>query len=326
MKAVVVDAPGNAEQLSLAELAVPNPGPGHVLIKVAYAGINRPDILQRQGGYPPPKHHEPRLGLEVSGEVVAIASDVAEHWLGQQVCALCNGGAYAEYVCVPAGQILPRPAHMTMAEAAALPEALYTSWLNLIQMVGLKANERILIHGGAGGLGHIAAQLARWRGARLALSAGDEQKIAFCFELGAEWVMNYREQGPEQFCKTHLPGARFDVVLDHCGGNYLQQHINCADDKARIVQIAFQHGAFVELNLMRLMLKRICLTGSTLRIRSNAEKAQITEQLKTQLWPDINQINVHIDSVYELEQVAQAHRRIESGQHCGKIVLRVNRA
>ncbi|WP_370979044.1 NAD(P)H-quinone oxidoreductase [Agaribacterium sp. ZY112] len=323
MKAICQSQQGGVETLFVKQLRRPVPKAGEVLIRVSHAGINRPDILQREGLYRASASHSPVLGLEVSGWVERLGADVDHSWLGQSVCALCDGGAYAEYVCVAVSQVLFVPKSMSMAQAAALPEALFTSWFNLIDNASLKEGERVLIHGAAGGLGHIALQLSLWRGARVVVTAGSEAKLAFCKGLGAHWQMNYKEEALLDYVPKHIPGKQLDLILDYIGGDYIQQHINLAADKARIIQLGFQQGAQVELNLMRLMLKRICLTGSTLRIRSRSEKAQICSAIKKNLLADIHLINVHVAEQFALADVAAAHEKMERGDYCGKLVLKV---
>ena len=322
MMTYVAHQPGAAGLMQLAQAPVPEVADGQVLIRVAAAGINRPDVLQRQGLYPPPADASPVLGLEVAGEIIAKGAGVERWQLGDQVCALVNGGGYATHVLAPADQCLPIPAGLSLVQAAALPETLFTLWHNLIQRAGLQTGERLLVHGGASGIGTMAIQLASALGARVWVTAGSAAKCAACEQLGAQ-AINYREQDFVAEIKAHTAGQGVDVILDMVGGDYVQRNFAAAAKDGRIVNIAFLQGSRVQLDLMPLMLKRLTLTGSTLRAQSPAAKTQIAQELEQQLWPLIaaGKIRPVIDSVYSLAQVAEAHQRMESNQHIGKLVM-----
>ena len=322
MMTYVAHQPGAAGLMQLAQAPVPEVADGQVLIRVAAAGINRPDVLQRQGLYPPPADASPVLGLEVAGEIIAKGAGVERWQLGDQVCALVNGGGYATHALAPADQCLPIPAGLSLVQAAALPETLFTLWHNLIQRAGLQTGERLLVHGGASGIGTMAIQLASALGARVWVTAGSAAKCAACEQLGAQ-AINYREQDFVAEIKAHTAGQGVDVILDMVGGDYVQRNFAAAAKDGRIVNIAFLQGSRVQLDLMPLMLKRLTLTGSTLRAQSPAAKTQIAQELEQQLWPLIaaGKIRPVIDSVYSLAQVAEAHQRMESNQHIGKLVM-----
>ena len=322
MMTYVAHQPGVAGLMQLAQAPVPEVADGQVLIRVAAAGINRPDVLQRQGLYPPPADASPVLGLEVAGEIIAKGAGVERWQLGDQVCALVNGGGYATHALAPADQCLPIPAGLSLVQAAALPETLFTLWHNLIQRAGLQTGERLLVHGGASGIGTMAIQLASALGARVWVTAGSAAKCAACEQLGAQ-AINYREQDFVAEIKAHTAGQGVDVILDMVGGDYVQRNFAAAAKDGRIVNIAFLQGSRVQLDLMPLMLKRLTLTGSTLRAQSPAAKTQIAQELEQQLWPLIaaGKIRPVIDSVYSLAQVAEAHQRMESNQHIGKLVM-----
>ena len=322
MMTYVAHQPGAAGLMHLAQAPVPSVAPGQVLIRVAAAGVNRPDILQRQGLYPPPADASPVLGLEVAGEVIAKGEGVERWQLGDQVCALVNGGGYATHALAPGDQCLPIPAGLSLLQAAALPETLFTLWHNLVQRAHLQAGERLLVHGGASGIGTMAIQLARALGAQVFVTAGSAAKCATCERLGAQ-AINYHEQDFVAEIKARTAGQGVEVILDMVGGDYVQRNFAAAAKDGRIVNIAFLQGSQVQLDLMPLMLKRLTLTGSTLRAQAPAAKAQIARELEQQLWPLIAAGNILpvIDSVYSLAQVAQAHQRMESNQHIGKLVM-----
>jgi len=322
MKIIATTHAGDASVLQLQEAPRPIPGAGDVLIRVFAAGINRPDILQRQGLYPAPADASPILGLEVAGEVVAVGATVAQWKLGDKVCALVNGGGYAEYALAPAEQCLAVPPNYSYLQAAALPETFFTVWHNLWQRAHLKANETLLVHGGTSGIGTTAIQLAIWWGVKVFATAGSAEKCKFIESLGAV-AIDYREQDFVAEIKHRTQGEGVNVILDMVGGDYIQRNISVAAKDGRIVNIAFLKGSKMELDLMPLMIKRLTLTGSTLRAQSSLVKATIAEDLYQHVWPALNaqKIKPVIDSVFAFSDVAKAHERMESNQHIGKIIL-----
>ncbi|WP_242523937.1 NAD(P)H-quinone oxidoreductase [Microbulbifer salipaludis] len=314
---------GGPETLFIAEGEIPVAGDGEVLIRVTAAGVNRPDIVQRAGFYPPPAGASPVLGLEVAGDVVAVGPGVQRWNVGDRVCALTNGGGYAEYALAPEGQCLPVPFGLTDTEAAALPETFFTVWSNLVQRAELRAGEVLLVHGGSSGIGTSAIQIAANLGARVFATAGSAEKCAACERLGAERAINYREQDFVEEIHAATEGRGADVILDMVGGDYVNRNIQCAALNGRIVNIAFLAGAKVEVNMLPVMLKRLTLTGSTLRPQSLAMKAAIARELESLVWPLIEAGKIHpqLAATFALQDVADAHRLMESGRHIGKIVL-----
>ncbi len=325
MRYIAMKASGEADVLYLDQTSIPQPGAGEVLIRVAAAGINRPDILQRKGLYPPPADASPILGLEVAGDIIACGDDVTDWKIGDQVCALVNGGGYAEYALAPAAQCLPIPSGFSLIEAAALPETFFTVWSNLWMRAGLKTGETLLVHGGSSGIGTTAIQLAVALGVKVFATAGSAEKCAAINTLGGV-AINYHEQDFVEQIKNQTSGQGANVILDMVGGDYIQRNFSVAAKDGRIVNIAFLNGSKSQLDLMPLMLKRLTLTGSTLRAQSPAAKAKIAQQLKAQVWPllDTQRIKPLIDSVFPLAEVAKAHERMESGNHIGKIVLNIH--
>ena len=311
---------GSDQPLHIAVVARPEPGPHEVLIRVAGAGVNRPDLVQRAGLYPPPPGAPETLGLEVSGTIEAVGANVARWREGDHVVALLPGGGYATYAIAHEGSVLPAPKGIPLVEAAGLPETVFTVWANVFESGALKPGETLLVHGGASGIGTTAIQMAKAFGARVFATAGDAEKVALCEKLGAERGINYRTEDFEEIVRE-AGGA--DVVLDMVGGPYVQKNINIMNDHGRIVMIAFLKGPTAEVNLMRLMLKRITLTGSTLRARSHEEKARIAANVHNCVWPwiEAGKVKQIIDSTFPLDQAEQAHQRLESGAHAGKIVL-----
>ena len=324
MRFVSCAGTGAPEVMQLAEGPLPAVGDDEVLIRVAYAGVNRPDVLQRQGAYPPPADASPVLGLEVSGTVVAAgaASGFAG---GEQVCALAPGGGYAEYCAVPAAHCLPVPAGLSLAQAAALPETCFTVWTNVFERARLRAGESFLVHGGASGIGVMAIQFARAFGARVFTTVGSADKQAACVALGAELAINYREEDFVAAIKAATNKRGVDVILDMVGGPYLQKNLSCLALEGRLVHIAFLQGSKVEVDLMPMMMKRQTITGSTLRARSRQDKAAIAAALQAQVWPRIaaGEIRPVISQLFPLAEVQEAHRLMESNRHIGKIVLEV---
>lgn len=325
MRYIEIATPGEPEVMVVAEGPAPTAKAGEVLLEVAAAGINRPDVMQRKGLYPPPPDASPIPGLEVSGTVVALGEGVTQWQVGDQVCALANGGGYAEYVAVPAGQCLPIPQGLSLAQAAALPETCFTVWTNVFDRARLEAGETFLVHGGTSGIGTTAIQLAKAMGARVFATAGSDEKCQACLDLGAERAVNYRNEDYVQAFKQATDGKGVDVILDMVGGDYIARNIQLAAMDARIVNIAFLQGSKVALNMAPVMMKRLTLTGSTLRPQSAAAKAAIAQSLKEKVWPLIaaGQVAPVIAKTFALEQVADAHRLMESSQHIGKIVMAV---
>ena len=324
MKTITITEFGSPQVLQLQDVEIPKPKLGEVLVRVHAAGINRPDIVQRQGLYPPPADASPVLGLEVSGEIVECGEHVYEWTVGDKVCALVNGGGYAEYAVAPATQCLPIPAGFSFVQAAALPETFFTVWSNLWVRAGLKEGESLLVHGGTSGIGTTAIQLAIAVGNKVFATAGSVEKCKAIEELGAV-AINYREQDFVGEIKRHTQDKGVDVILDMVGGDYIQKNISAAAKDGRIVNIAFLQGSKVNLDVMPLMLKRLTLTGSTLRAQSPQAKANIAQELKQYVWPLLGvgykNIKPIIDSVFPFGDVVKAHERMESSQHIGKIIL-----
>jgi NADPH:quinone reductase len=326
MKTILIREPGGPDVLTLADAAMPVPRPGEVLIKAAAAGVNRPDILQRMGHYPVPPGASPVLGLEVAGEIVALGEGVTLRQKGELVCALTAGGGYAEYALAHEGSCMRVPKGMTMVQAACLPETFMTVWHNVFERGGLKAGESFLVHGGSSGIGSTAIQLAAHFGSRVFATAGSSEKCAYCESLGAERAINYREQPFTAAVKELTASRGADVILDMVGGDYTKENIACAAEDGRIVQIAFLRGPRVELDLAPLMVKRLTLTGSTLRPRKPEFKAHLARELENKVWPllESGAVKVVIDKAFPLGEAAAAHRRMESSAHMGKIVLTVD--
>jgi len=325
MTAVTIAGKGGPEVLVPATLPVPKPGPGQVLIKVAAAGVNRPDVLQRKGLYPAPKGHSELPGLEVAGTVAALGEGAGRYRVGDPVMALVNGGGYAEYCVADEVCCIPVPASLPMTTAGAIPETIFTVWHNVFERGALKPGEWFLVHGGAGGIGNAAIALAKAFGARVIATAGSPEKCQACLALGADRAVDYVTEDFVEVVKEATAGRGVDVVLDMVGGDYVERNLrSCADD-GRVVNIAFQRGSAVSVDLMRLMLKRLTLTGSTLRVRSREVKGAIARAVEEKVVPLIadGRINVGIDSTYPLAQAADAHRRLDSGHHIGKIVLMI---
>jgi len=327
MRVIQVKQPGSADELTLAEQVPPVPRHDELLIEVAFAGVNRPDIIQRQGFYPPPAGASPLLGLEVSGRVRALGAEVRGWKIGDSVCALTNGGGYAEQVCVSAGQCLPVPKGLSLRQAAALPETAFTVWGNVFDRAQLCSDETLLVHAGASGIGSMAIQMAVAMGAKVLTTASSAEKCAACIALGAELAIDYSADDFVDKVSAYTGGRGADVILDMVGGDYMERNIRCAAIEGRIVNIAYLRGSLVELNMMPVMLKRLTLTGSTLRPQSSAAKTAIAEQLQQRIWPKIEggQIKPLLHPVdLSLEQVATAHRLMEANEVIGKLVLTVN--
>jgi len=325
MRYIGISENGGPEVMVIKEGEPPDLKKGEVLIKVHAAGVNRPDIMQRQGLYPPPPGASLILGLEVAGEVVATGNDVSDCSVSDRVCALTNGGGYAEYVAVPASQCLPVPAGLSMEEAAALPETFFTVWANVFDRARLKPGERFLVHGGSSGIGTTAIQMAKSLGSRVFTTAGNAEKCAACQRLGADVAVNYHEQDYGEVLKEVTDGQGVDVILDMVGGDYVARNLELAAMDGRIVSLSFIKGSRVEIDMMHVLLKRLIITGSTLRPRSAGTKAGIAEKLRAQIWPLIEskEIKPLIAARFPLADVAGAHKLMESSKHIGKIILTV---
>ena len=322
MKAVEITTPGGPDVLKLCERPIPEAGPDQVVIKVAYAGVNRPDALQRAGNYAPPKSASDVPGLECAGTVHAVSANVASLSVGDAVCALLPGGGYAEYVATPAAHCLPVPEGMDMKHAACLPETYFTVWSNVFMRGGLQAGERFLVHGGSSGIGTTAIQLAHVLGARVFTTASSADKLAACRDLGAEIAINYKD---DDFVEVVKAEGGADLILDMVGGSYIQRNINALADDGRLVQIAFLQGMKAELNMVEMMTRRLTLTGSTLRPQSDLAKARIADELRDHVWPLLaaGRIGPVMDQEFALADASGAHARMEAGNHIGKIVLKV---
>ncbi|MBG0511431.1 NAD(P)H-quinone oxidoreductase [Agrobacterium sp. MOPV5] len=327
MRFIDLPSHGGPEVMRLSQTPLPKPAKGEVLVKVEAAGVNRPDVAQRQGIYPPPKDASPILGLEIAGEVVALGEGVTEFKLGDKVCALANGGGYAQYCTVPAGQALPFPKGYDAVKAAALPETFFTVWANLFQMAGLTEGESVLIHGGTSGIGTTAIQLARAFGAEVYATAGSAEKCEACVKLGARRAINYREEDFAAVIKAETDGKGVDVVLDMIGAAYFEKNLSALAKDGCLSIIAFLGGAVAEkVNLTPIMVKRLTVTGSTMRPRTADEKRAIRDDLVAEVWPLIEsgQLAPVINRVFTLDEVVEAHRLMESSNHIGKIVMRVS--
>lgn len=317
---------GAPEVMKTSTTAVPQAGPGDVLIQVAYAGVNRPDCLQRSGRYPPPAGASPILGLEASGHVVAVGEGVTQWRVGDAVCGLANGGAYAEFVAIPQGQVLPVPKGLSLLQAAALPENYFTVWTNVFQRGRLQSGETFLVHGGSSGIGLTAIQLAKAFGARVLCTVGNADKVQACLKAGADVAINYRSQDfvEEALAATAQQGV--NIILDMVGGDYMQRNLKTLAVDGRLVQIAFLQPSKTDVDWIGLMVKRLTFTGSTLRPRSLADKAQMAAELLQNVWPLMEQGRCLpvIHQVFELDEVVQAHALMESSTHIGKIMLKVD--
>ena len=323
MRAIEISQPGGPEVLTETRRPVPTPRAGEVLIRLAYAGVNRPDALQRAGLYDPPPGASDLPGLEGAGTVAALGPGVTGLAVGDAVCALLPGGGYAEYVTTPAAHCLPVPEGLSLREAACLPETYFTVWSNVFMRGGLRGGERFLVHGGSSGIGTTAIQLARHFGARVFATAGSDDKCAACTRLGAERAINYRQ---EDFVEILRDAGGADLILCMVGGPYLPRNLKALADDGRLVQIAFLQGPKVEMNFVQMMTRRLTLTGSTLRPQSDLAKARIAEELRTHVWPLLSNGTVGpvMDQEFALDQAAAAHARMETSDHIGKIVLRID--
>ncbi|MEZ5655751.1 MAG: NAD(P)H-quinone oxidoreductase [Sphingobium sp.] len=323
MRAIGFDQPGGPDVLSAVSLPIPTPGAEDVLIKVHAAGVNRPDALQRAGKYPPPPGASPLLGLEVSGTVVQTGDDVDESLVGQDVCALANGGGYAEYVVVPAGQCLPVPDGYDMTEAAALPETLFTVWTNLFERAYAVEGDTVLVHGGTSGIGTMAISLCNLFGVKIIVTCGSDEKCARASDWGADHAINYRTHDFVDEVLRITNGQGCQAVLDMVGGSYLPRNLRCLSIEGRHVSIAVLGGNRAEIAIADIMSRRLTLTGSTLRPRTNMFKALVADEIQRNVWPFVNEgrLRPAMDRVYPLEEASKAHARMEAGEHFGKIVL-----
>ncbi|MEC9369591.1 MAG: NAD(P)H-quinone oxidoreductase [Pseudomonadota bacterium] len=324
MTAISITKPGGPDVLKPVSVAVPTPGKGQLLVKVAAAGVNRPDVLQRTGAYPPPKGASELPGLEISGEVVGIGEGVSRFRKDDKICALVSGGGYAEYCLADESASLPVPAGLGMIEAAALPETFFTVWHNVFERGALKPGEWLLVHGGSSGIGTTAIQLAAAMGAKVLATAGSADKCRACEKLGAARGVNYREEDFVEVTKQETDDHGADVILDMVGGSYIERNFIAAAPDGRIVQIAFLGGPKAEVNFTRLMLKRLTFTGSTLRARTADVKAGIAKALEKNVWPliEAGKVKPVIDQAFPLADAAKAHARMESSAHIGKIMLK----
>ena len=325
MQAIDPESPGGPEVLVAVSRPVPAPAAGEVLIRVAAAGVNRPDVLQRKGGYPPPPGAPSIPGLEISGEIVALGDGVEAELLGQSVCALLAGGGYAQYAVVAAGQCLPVPAALTMIEAAAIPETLFTVWTNLFERAFATEGDTVLVHGGTSGIGTMAIALGQIFGLTVIVTAGSDEKCAAALGLGAAHAINYRTEDFVERVKAITAGKGVAAVLDMVGGDYVPRNLQCLADDGRHVSIAVQGGPMATIPIFEIMRRRLTLTGSTLRPRDAAFKSLVADELHRTVWPHVEagKLKPVIDQIYPLGEAAAAHARMEAGDHVGKIVLQM---
>lgn len=323
MQVIEITTAGGPEVLASATRPVPQPQAKQVLVKVAAAGVNGPDLMQRRGLYPPPKGASDLPGLEIAGTVVAVGSEVEEWSVGDHVCALTDGGGYAEFCAVLAPHCLPIPKGLSLTEAAGIPESFCAVWSNVFMGVGLKPGETFLVHGGAGGIGTTAIQLAKAFGARVYATESPAERCDACVQLGADRVIDYNKEDFVEVVRQEVQGA--DVILDIVGGDYIARNIKAAAPDARIIQLAFNKGSDIQINLMPIMLKRLVYTGSTLRSRPDAFKTEIIRQLREKVWPlfEAGTIKPLIYTTFPLAQAADAHRLMESAAHVGKILFEI---
>jgi NADPH:quinone reductase len=323
MTAIEISTPGGPDVLKPKIMPTPKPTAGQILVKVAAAGVNRPDVMQRAGSYPPPPGHSVLPGLEIAGEVAALGAGVTRWKLGDKVCALVNGGGYAEYCLAEEPVALPIPAGLDMVQAGAVPETFFTVWNNVFERGRLIPGEWFMVHGGTSGIGTTAIQLAKAFGAKVIATAGSAEKCKACLEIGADRAVNYRSEDFVAAAREATGGKGVDVTLDMVGGDYTERNIAAAAEEGRIVQIAVLGGADVKINIARVMMKRVTLTGSTLRPRTREAKAGFARALAAKVWPLLaaGTVRVVMDSTFPLAKAADAHRRLESGAHVGKVVL-----
>lgn len=325
MTAITIPEPGGPEALVPGAIATPQPGEGEILVKVAAAGVNRPDVLQRQGGYPPPPGAPATPGLEIAGEVAALGEGATRWNIGDKVCALVSGGGYAEYCVVHETNALPVPAGLSMAEAAGVPETFFTVWTNVFERGALKPGESFLVHGGSSGIGTTAIQIAHHLGSTVYTTAGSAEKCKACEDLGATRAINYREEDFADVLREVTGKKGVDVILDMVGGDYIQKNIKVAARDGRIVNIAYLNGSKAEVDFLQVMLKRLTLTGSTLRIRPVKDKAAIAAALHERVWPliEAGKVKPQLYKTFPLADASKAHALMETSAHIGKIVLEV---
>jgi putative PIG3 family NAD(P)H quinone oxidoreductase len=324
MKVIAIKAAGGPENLIVERRPIPSAGAGEVLIKVAAAGVNRPDVLQRMGHYPPPAGASDLPGLEVAGEIVAVGDGVDATYIGRAVCALIAGGGYAEYCVAPVGSCLPVPHGFSMEEAAALPETIFTVWHNLFERGYVRDGETALVHGGTSGIGTTAIGLCQLFGVKIIVTCGSDDKCEAARALGADLAINYRDQDYVAAVKEFTGGKGVNVVLDMVGGDYVPRNLDCLAEDGRHVTIAFQRGAKAEVNMAKLMTRRLTMTGSTLRARSADFKAALAQEIESTVWPKLEQglWKPALDRIFSYDQAAAAHQHMQDGAHVGKIILK----
>ncbi len=324
MLAVNYDEPGGPEVLKLTETSIPNINKDEILIKVKSAGVNRPDIIQRQGNYPAPPGHSKILGLEVSGVIEKVGNNVKKFLVGDKVGALVNGGGYAEFCKADECSVFHIPKNISFNEAACIPECFFTAWSNIVMRGKLKKKQKILIHGGTSGVGIASIQIAKLFNSYIVTTVGNKEKVSFCKKLGVDQTINYNESNFFEEIKDSKISS-VDLVLDFIGGDYINKNINLLSNDGKLINIGFQNGSKTEINLMKIMLKRLTITGSTLRIRNNSFKGKILNNLIKFVFPQIEKgkIKIFIDSIYKLDDVVKAHKRLDEGKHIGKIVLNI---
>ena len=323
--AVGFDAPGGPEVLRPETLAIPVPGPGQVLVKTAFAGVNRPDVIQRKGHYPAPPGASPIPGLEISGEITACGDGVAASMIGQHVCALVTGGGYAQYCLAQADHCLPVPKGLSLAEAAALPETLFTVWHNVFERGWAKEEETLLVHGGTSGIGTMAIKLGKLFGLTVIVTCGSDEKCAAARALGADHAINYKTEDFVEQVKAISGGKGIELVLDMVSGDYVARNLACLAEDGRHVTIAVLGGMTAQLNMAQIMARRLTLTGSTLRARPDRFKALLCDEISRTVWPlvESGELRPEMDCIYPLAEAAAAHARMEAGDHIGKIVLEI---
>ena len=324
MLAVDYDEPGGPEVLKLTEISIPNINEDEVLIKVKSAGVNRPDIIQRQGNYPAPPGHSKILGLEVSGVIEKVGKNVKKFLVGDKVGALVNGGGYAEFCKADESSVFHIPKNISFNEAACIPECFFTGWSNIVMRGKLKKKQKLLIHGGTSGIGIASIQIAKLFNSYIVTTVGNKEKVSFCKKLGVDQTINYNESDFFEEIKNSKISS-VDLILDFIGGDYINKNINLLNNDGKLINIGFQNGSKAEINLMKIMLKRLTITGSTLRIRNNSFKGKILNNLIKFVFPQIEKgkVKIFIDSIYKLDDVVKAHKRLDEGKHIGKIVLNI---
>ena len=322
MKSVNFDRPGPPDVMYLKDVEIPKLKKNQILIKVRFAGVNRPDIVQREGNYPAPHGHSPILGLEVSGVIAELGKDVKGFKIGENVAALVNGGGYAEYCAADQETCFKVPSEISLKEAAGIPECFFTVWSNLVIRGKLKKNQKVLVHGGTSGIGIASIQILNMFKAEIFTTVGNEKKMEFCKKLGVKHVFNYKKQDYHEEIKK-INQNNLNLILDYIGGDYIKKNLDLLGPEGKLVNIGFQNGAIADLNFMKVMLKRLTITGSTLRVRDIEFKAKILKDLEKNVFPHLENgsIKCYIDSVYKIDDVISAHRRLQEGNHIGKVIL-----